>query len=102
VIARLHHRRTDVLRDASGFASRNVAAANRVEQRRLTVIDVTHDGDDRRTELLIFLVFCQFDFPDGFFFEGQRAGCGAEFACQLFGQLQVESLVDGSQNLAVE
>ena len=43
----------DVLRDAAGFALGDPRRANRVEQRRLAVIDVTHDGDDRRTRDLV-------------------------------------------------
>ena len=39
----------DVLGDSARFAAGNVGGANRVEQRRLAVIDVAHDGDDRRT-----------------------------------------------------
>ena len=41
----------DVLRDAAGFAGNDVRLADVVEQRRLAVIHVTHDGDDRRTRL---------------------------------------------------
>ena len=37
--------RADVLRDAAGFAVGDVGLADRVEQRRLAVIDVAHDGD---------------------------------------------------------
>ena len=40
--------RADVLRDAAGFALGDLRLADRVEQRRLAVIDVAHDGDDRR------------------------------------------------------
>ncbi|MEY3680956.1 MAG: translation initiation factor, partial [Actinomycetota bacterium] len=47
---------TDVLSDSTGFARDHVGVANAVEQRRLTVIDVTHHGDDRRTGLLRRLV----------------------------------------------
>ena len=39
--------RADVLRDAARFAAGDVGLADRVEQRRLAVVDVTHDGDDR-------------------------------------------------------
>ena len=39
----------DVLRDATRLAARDARAADRVEQRRLAVVDVTHDGDHRRT-----------------------------------------------------
>ena len=41
--------RADVLRDATRFAGDDVRFANVVEQRRLSVIDVAHDRDDRRT-----------------------------------------------------
>ena len=40
--------RADVLRDAAGFALGDLRFADGVEQRRLAVIDVAHDGDDRR------------------------------------------------------
>ena len=43
--------RTDVLRDAAGLAGDDVRVADRVEQRGLAVVDVTHDGDDRRARL---------------------------------------------------
>ena len=38
----------DVLRDAAGLAGGDVGLADRVEQRRLAVVDVAHDRDDRR------------------------------------------------------
>ena len=36
----------DVLRDAAGFTRNHVGLANGVEQARLAVVDVAHDGDD--------------------------------------------------------
>ncbi len=39
----------DMLRDATGFAADHVGIADGVEQRGLAVVDVTHDGHDRRT-----------------------------------------------------
>ena len=39
----------DMLRDAAGFAGDHVGLADRVEQRGLAVVDVAHDGHDRRT-----------------------------------------------------
>ena len=45
--------RTDVLRDAAGFAARNARLADVVEQRRFAVVDVTHDRDDRRARLRV-------------------------------------------------
>ncbi len=44
----------DVLRDAAGFARRDVRLADDVEQRCFTMVNVTHDGDDRRARLEIF------------------------------------------------
>ena len=43
----------DMLRDAAGFAGRYVGQADGVEQRRLAVIDVAHDGDDRGARLQV-------------------------------------------------
>ena len=40
--------RTDVLRDPAGLGVDDGRGANRVEQRRLAVVDVAHDRDDRR------------------------------------------------------
>ena len=39
----------DVLRDPARFGRDDSCLADRVEQRRLAVVDVTHDRDDRRT-----------------------------------------------------
>ena len=38
-----------MLGDAAGFARRHLGRADGVEQRGLAVVDVTHDGHDRRT-----------------------------------------------------
>ena len=40
---------TDVLRDPAGLARDDVRLADGVEELGLSVVDVTHDGDDRRT-----------------------------------------------------
>ena len=44
----LHRVGADVLGDAAGLALGDARRADGVEQRRLAVVDVTHDGDDRR------------------------------------------------------
>ena len=44
--------RTDVLRNATSLASNNICVTNFVEKRRLTVVNVTHDCDDRWSCLL--------------------------------------------------
>ena len=41
-------RRTDVLGDPAALPGRDRGAPDRVEQARLAVVDVAHDGDDRR------------------------------------------------------
>jgi hypothetical protein len=38
-----------MLGDAAGFARHDIGVADGVEQRGLAVVDVTHDGHDRRT-----------------------------------------------------
>ena len=47
----------DVLRDAAGFARRDARLANRIHERRLAVIDVAHESDDRRARLEFFFLF---------------------------------------------
>ena len=49
VVAHLHVIRADVLGDAARFACDDIGFAHIVEQRRLAVIDVAHDSDNRRT-----------------------------------------------------
>ena len=44
----------DVLRDAARLARDDVGLPDVVEQRRLAVVDVTHDRDDRRTRHELF------------------------------------------------
>ena len=43
----------DVLRDAAGLARLDIGVADRVEKRGLAVIDMAHDGDDRRSRNLM-------------------------------------------------
>ena len=45
----------DVLRDAAGLATNHVGLADGIQQAGLAVVDVTHDCDDRRTDLEIVL-----------------------------------------------
>ena len=44
-----------MLRDAAGFPFRHFCLANRIEERRLPMIDVSHDGHDRRSRLRPFI-----------------------------------------------
>ena len=45
----LHLIGADMLGDAAGFARDHVGLAQRIQQRGLAVVDMAHDGDDRRT-----------------------------------------------------
>ena len=49
--AQLHLIGTDMLGYAAGFAAGYVGFAQGIKQRGFTVIDVTHDGHDRRARL---------------------------------------------------
>ena len=54
-VADVHHRRADVLGDAAGLAGHHAGVTDGVEQRRLAVVDMAHDGDHRRTRLQVGL-----------------------------------------------
>ena len=49
-----HVVRADVLRDSPRFTRDDIRLADVVEQRRLAVVDVTHDGHDRRSRYHLF------------------------------------------------
>ena len=53
----------DVLRDATGLAGGDLGLADRVQQRRLAVVDMTHDRHDRRAldEILVGVVVLDLD-----------------------------------------
>ena len=48
---------TDMLGNATGFAGNNLRIPDRIKQRSLTVVNVTHNGNDRRTCFQIFRLF---------------------------------------------
>ena len=56
IVRHVHLVGTDVLRDATRLVSDDVGRPDRVEQLGLSVVDVTHDGDDRRTRAQCVLV----------------------------------------------
>ena len=55
-ILQLHVVCTDMLGDTSCLTGDHVGVTDVVQKRCLTVIDVTHDGDDRATRLHIFVM----------------------------------------------
>ena len=89
-----------MLRDASGFACRDVGVADSVQKRSLTVVYVTHYGDDRRTRLEFALgVLMRVDarlFDLRFFFRYDDLESEV-FRQHLHGVL-VEGLVDSSHD----
>src|ERR671910_2249416 len=56
VVGRVDLVGADVLRDAAGLARGHLRLADRVEQRRLAVVDVAHDGHDGGARLEVLVV----------------------------------------------
>ena len=85
----------DVLRDAAGLARRDVGRADGVEQRRLAVIDVAHDGDHGRTRLERTLVGLG-GADQALFDVGFRHALGrvAELAHDQFRRVGIDHVVD--------
>src|SRR5581483_10409933 len=101
----------DVLGDAAGFASGDIDLLDRrgadgVEQRGLAVVDVTHDGDDRRADDLDESSGVFQEAFDGLvlelLFDGDNLGVGAELAGDGLDELSIERLVDGDHHAAEE
>ena len=55
----LHLIGADVLRDAACLARHDVSLTESIKKRGLAVVDVTHDGHDRRTRLEMFVMVVQ-------------------------------------------
>ena len=96
---------TDVLRDATGLAGGDVGFADRIQQRGLAVIDVTHDSDDRWTHDFdladVLLSEQRFErFVRHLVFEADDAGVGAELTRHILHQLSIERLVHGDEDTA--
>src|SRR5579875_2367748 len=95
-VVRIDHVRADVLGNPAEFLFSDLAVANRVQQRGLAVIDVTHDGDHRRTRhqlavggLLAAGLDCRFDV------ESDVLDVISELAGDQCRRINVENLVDG-------
>ena len=84
---------TDVLRDTARFAGLNLGFADRVKQRCLTVVNVAHDRDDRRTRDQIFRIV--FGFLDHVFnvSVGNTHHFVAEFLDDQLGCVSVDGFV---------
>ena len=88
---------TDVLRDATGLTGDHVGVADVVQQRRLTVVHVAHDGHDRWARhpilgvVLLFLNGFRHLGADVFRLEAELLGYDVD-------RLRVESLIDGDHH----
>jgi hypothetical protein len=80
----------------------DVGGADGVEQRGLAVVDVAHDGDDRRADDLDHAGGVFEEAFDGLVFEllfdGDDGGVGAELARDILDELAFERLVDGDED----
>ena len=93
VAGNVHLVGADVLRDAAGLAGHDVLLADVVEQRRLAVVDVAHDGDHRGAPFeLLGRVLGDLD---GDFVEvGDELDVAAELVGDERDRVGVEALVD--------
>ena len=90
----------DVLRNAAGLALGDTRRADGVEQRRLAVIDVTHDGDDRRARDRVFrLHFFRFHL-EHVLLERAELHFGPEFSRDHRRGFGVDGAVDGHHQTA--
>ena len=93
-VGRHHLIGADVLRDASGLAGHDIGLANGIEQRGLAVVDVAHDGHDRRARVLVFVGIG--GAGEAFLDVGFRYALGrvAELAHDDLGRVGVDHIVD--------
>ena len=93
-LGRRHLVGADVLGDAAGLALGHVGLADGVEQRGLAVVDVAHDGDDRRPRQLVLVGVGRARealLDVGF---GHALGRVAELAHDQLGGIGVDRVVD--------
>ncbi len=96
-LLRLHVVGADMLGDTAIFRRGDIRLANPVEQRGLSVVDVAHDGDNRRTrgqlhvllfDLHVFLHISFVGFANQFDFD-------FKLQCQLFGEVWLHQGIHG-------
>ena len=96
-VAQLHVIRSYVLRDTSGLTGNHVGVADVVEQRRLTVVDVSHDGNNRSTRHKVVLVVLLFT-DSLLHLSAHIFGLESELVGNEVDGLGIESLVDGNHD----
>ena len=101
-VVHLHRVGADVLGDPAGLALRDPRRANRVEQRRLAVIDVAHDGDHRRArDLVLGVDLLGLDLQQ-LLFEALHLDVSTEVPRDHRRGLVVERAVDGHHHAALD
>jgi hypothetical protein len=88
----------DVLGDAAGLAGRDVGFAQGVQQAGLAVVDMAHDGDDRRAGQQVRVGVSGAFEADFHVRVGDAAGAVAEFGDDQFGGVGVDRLGDGGHH----
>ncbi len=98
----MNFRRANVLRDSTGLARGDFRFADGVQQAGFPVVDVAHDGHDRRARFQIFRFFFPRDFLHHVFFKRQHLDDAVEGFCQAGGGRGVQGLVDACEDAAVQ
>ena len=95
-----------MLRDATGLAARDIRSANRIEQRSLAVIDVTHDGDHRSARQFDIVGIGGDQFFELFFrnhlFERHEGNFVTKSFAEIDGHIVVQRLIDGGEDTALQ
>ena len=95
----LHVVSADVLRDTSGLTGNYVCITDVIQQRSLTVVDVSHHSYDRGTCHPVFFVVFFFVGLDGFHHFGTDIfGLEAEFFSYNINSFRIQALVDGNHD----
>ena len=87
----------DVLRDSTGFPFRDLRLTNGIEQRRLSMVDMAHDRDNRRPGLQMLLARsagCFFEQIVSDLFDRYFHFC-AIFIRNERGRFEVDGLIEG-------
>ena len=92
----------DVLGNAAGFVAGDIGLTDGVEKARFTVVDVTHDGDDRRTGFQGFRGIDDFFDFRRIFRRSFHGNGDAEFIGNQRGRIKVEFLVDSRHDTSHE
>ncbi len=91
----------DVLRNAAGLFVGDMGLPDGVEQRRLAMVHVAHDGDHGRALHLVLFLLCRFDVLHRFYFETYSRGRSAKLARDIGSELCVQGLIDRGEDVAI-